>query len=157
VVLRAAAQKVDSLANFPFHRVHRAAVCTVYLARLAASGASAGQGVVLRRSAVRFPASSRELVRGFPWAEAETERQGARRAHQVPQPLVVSEKVLPLPENLVGVQKALMVAVHQTRPLAAPLVKVVESVWPLVVSLAALPEQRVLQPVERQPTLRLAP
>lgn len=68
----------------------------------------------------------------------------------MPQPLVVSEKVLSLPGLLVGVQKTLLVAAHQTRPLAVPLVKAVESVWPLVVSLAAPPEQPVSQLGERQ-------
>jgi hypothetical protein len=140
VVLRAAAQKVDSLANFPFHRGHRAVVCTAYLARLAASDASADPDVVLRRSAVRFLVSSRELVRDFPWEEAETELQGARQAHRVPQPLVVQEKVLPLLEIPVVEQKALLVAVHQTLPLAVQLEKAAESVWPLAVSLPALLE-----------------
>lgn len=132
--LRAAAQKVDSLANFPSHRGHQAVVCTFYLARLAASGASAGLDVVLRRCAARFREWSRELVRGFPWVAAERVLLDARRVHQVPQPLVVLEKVLPLPEILVGAQKALLVAVYQTQPLAVLLVKVVESVWRLVAS-----------------------
>jgi hypothetical protein len=89
VVPRAVAQKVDSLANFPFHLGHRAAVCTVYLVRLAASAASAGPDVVLRRNAVRFPESSQELVRGFPWAAVEQALLDAPRAHLGPQPLVV--------------------------------------------------------------------
>ncbi len=134
MVLRAVVQKVDSLANFPFHRGHRAAVCTVYLARLVASGASAGLDVVLRRSAVHFPESFRELVRDFPWEEVETELQGARQAHRVPQPLVVQEKVLPLLEIPVVEQKALLVAVHQTLPLAVRLEKAAESVLSLVAS-----------------------
>jgi hypothetical protein len=150
-LLRDVAQKVDSPANFPFHPGHRAAVCTVYLARLAASGASAGQDVVLRRSAGRFLASSRELVRGFPLAAGEQVRQGAPRAHQMQQPLVVQEKVLSLPEFLVGVQKALLVGVHQTRPLAVRLVKMAESVLSLVASSEMARVQQVWQPVERQP------
>ncbi len=88
VVLRAVAQKVDSLANFPFRRAHRAEVCTAYPARLAASGALAGLDVVLRRSAARFPVSCRELDRGFPWVAAGLVLLDARRVHQVPQPLV---------------------------------------------------------------------
>jgi len=89
VVLRAAAQKVDSLANFPFHPGHRAAACTVYPGHLAASGASAGLDVVLRRCAVRFLESFPELVRGFPSVAAELVLLDAPRTHQVPQPLVV--------------------------------------------------------------------
>jgi hypothetical protein len=88
-VLRAVVQKVDSLANFPFHRGHRASVCTVYLARLAASGASAVLDVVLRQSAVRSPALFQELVRGSPLEEAWPELQGAHQVHQVPQPPAV--------------------------------------------------------------------
>ena len=89
MVLRAAAQKVDSLANFPFHLGHQAVVCTVYLDRLAALGASAGLGVVLRRSAVRFPELSQELVRGFLSAEAWPELQGAPQVHRARQLLAV--------------------------------------------------------------------
>jgi hypothetical protein len=51
-------------------------------------------------------------------------------------------------------RKALLVVVHQTRPLAVPLVKAVESVRPLVVSLAALLEQPVSQPGKRQLAMR---
>jgi hypothetical protein len=88
VVLRALVQKVDSLANFPFHRGHRAAARTVYLARLAALGASAGLDVALRPSAARFPESSRELDRDSPWAAAELVQLDAPQARLVPQPLV---------------------------------------------------------------------
>jgi len=88
-LLRDVAQKVDSPANFPFHPGHRDAVYTVYLARPAASGAWAAPDVVHRRSAVRFLASCRELVRGFPLAAGEQVRRGAPRAHQAQQPLVV--------------------------------------------------------------------
>jgi hypothetical protein len=89
VVLRAVAQKVDSLANFPFHRGHRAAVYRVYLGHLAASAASAGLDVVLRRCAVRFLELSRELVRGFPSAGAEQVLLDAPQVYPVPQLLVV--------------------------------------------------------------------
>lgn len=135
MVLRAAAQKVGSLANFPFHRGHRAAVYRVYLGHLAASAASAGLDEVLRRCAVRFLESSPELVRDSPSAAAEQVLPGAPLAHQVPQPLVVLEKVLPLPEILVGVQKTPQVGVRPRRPLVVPLGKAAESVWPLVASL----------------------
>jgi hypothetical protein len=150
VVLRAAAQKVDSQANSPFRPGHRAAVCTVCLGRLAALGASAGPDVVLRRSAVRFPESSQELVRGFPSVTAEQVRLAV---YQGPQLLVVSKMVEFLPEIQVAAQKGRPAAVHQTQPLAVPLVKLAESVWPLVVSLEAL-VQPVLQPMGRQPAMR---
>jgi hypothetical protein len=58
-----------------------------------------------------------------------------------------------LPEIQVAAQKGRPAAVHQTQPLAVPLMKLAESVWPLVVSLEAL-VQPVLQPGGRQPAMR---
>jgi hypothetical protein len=55
---------------------------------------------------------------------------------------------LSLPGLLVGERKALLVAAHQTQPLAVPLLKAVESVWLLVVSLEAPWAQQVLQPAQ---------
>jgi len=102
-LLRVAAQKVDSQANFPFHPAHPIVVCTVFPDRRAASGASAGQDVVPRPISARFPESFPELVRDFPSAAAETARQDALQPRQVPQ-LLVARRMAEFPTEPLAVE-----------------------------------------------------
>jgi len=90
--LRGAAQKVDSLANFPFRPAHPAAACTVFPVRLA-SDASADPDVV-RPSVGRFPARFPAQVRDFPSAMAAQVQLAARPVKPVPQPQVGLQKVV---------------------------------------------------------------
>jgi hypothetical protein len=94
--------------SFRFRPGHQAAAYIVFPARQAASGASAGQVVVPRRSAVRFPVSFRELARDSPLASAEMAWQDALRLPQVPQPPVVRMKV----ESPTEPPAALLAAAH---------------------------------------------
>jgi hypothetical protein len=72
--------------NSLFHPGHRIGVCTAFPDRLAASDALAGQDVVLRRNAARFPASFQALARGCLWVTGEKARSDAHRVHPMPQP-----------------------------------------------------------------------
>lgn len=65
--------------NFQSRPAHPRAASTVFPAPLAASGASADQGVV-RQNAVRCPAQFQEPVHGSLSATVATERQGAHQA-----------------------------------------------------------------------------
>lgn len=69
---RAAAQKVDSQASFPFLPGLQPVACIVFLDRPAAWDALAVQDAD-HPYAVHFPASFREPVRDFPLAEGEKE------------------------------------------------------------------------------------
>jgi len=82
MVRRAAAQKVDWLANFRSHPDRLAAACTVFLGPLAASGAWAARDAVLHPSAARFLATFLELVRDSPSAAVEKSRQDVLPARQ---------------------------------------------------------------------------
>lgn len=83
--LRAAAQKVDSLASSPFLPGLRAAACIVFLDRPAAWDAWAGRDAALP-CAARFRVLFQELVRDCPLASDEKEWLGGPQQHQVPQP-----------------------------------------------------------------------
>jgi len=91
--LRAVVQKVDSLANCQSLPDHQAAACTVFPARLAASGAWVGPDVDLRQNAARFPASFQALAPGSPSPLAERAQQDVPQARQVPPPQVALKKV----------------------------------------------------------------
>ena len=130
---RGAAQTVDSLANFPSRLVHPIAACTVFPARLAASGALVDPDAVLRRIAARFPESFPALARDYPSASDGTASQGAHPALRL---RVVQQKVAFQPEPLaeahpvqpVAATKALQDALTQARLRAVRPVTADESV-----------------------------
>jgi len=109
------------MANFPSRLAHRASACTVFLGRLAASGALAAQDAVLRRIAVRFPESFPAQVRDYPSAAVVTAWRGALQAHPALRLRVELQKVVYQPEppavalqvQPVSAQKALPVVVLQ--------------------------------------------
>ncbi len=74
---------VDSPVNSPFLRGRQAVACTVFLGRLAASVAWAGQDVV-RPCAGRFQVSSPEPDLDSPWAAVERGPLAAQRPLQAP-------------------------------------------------------------------------
>jgi len=133
---RAAAQTVDSLANFPFRLVRPIAACTVFPARLAASGALVDPDAVLRRIAVRFRESFPALARDYPSASDGTAWQGALQPHPALRRRVVPEKAAFQPEPLavarqvqpVSATKALQDVVSPERLRAVPPVTADESV-----------------------------
>jgi len=132
---RAAAQTVDSLANFPSHLVRPIAACTVFLGRLAASGALVDPDAVLRRIAVRFPESFPALARDYPSASVGTAWLGALQTHQALPLRVVQQKVAFQPEppavarqiQPVSATKALQDVVFQKRRWAVRTVTADES------------------------------
>jgi hypothetical protein len=145
-LLRAAAQKVDSPANSPFHPGRRTAAYIVVPDRRAALGALAGQDAVLRQNAARFPESSPERVRDCLSATVEKARQGALPARQVPQRPGAPRKV--------ALQTELQIALRQVPLSAAQLVERMAdgSVWApeassLALSALAQLARRALQPV----------
>jgi len=121
------------MANFPSRRDRPVAACTVFLGRLAASGALAVQDAVLHRIAVRFPESFLALARDYPSASDGTAWPGALRALRLrvvqqkvafqPEPLAVARQVQP-----VSAPKALLDVLFQEQLRAARPVTVDESV-----------------------------
>ena len=83
--VRAAAQKVDSLASFPFLPGLQPVACIVCLDRPAASVALAGRDAALP-CAVRFRVLFQELVRDCPLASGEKEWSDVPQQHLVPPP-----------------------------------------------------------------------
>jgi len=127
------------MANFPSRPVPLASACTVFLGRLAASGALVAPDAVLHRIAVRFPESFLALARDYPSASAGT---AWPRGLQAPRLRVVQQKVAFQPEPLavarqvqpVSATKALPDVLFQEQRCAARPVTVDESVWLLAVS-----------------------
>jgi hypothetical protein len=97
------------MANFPSRPAPLASACTVFLGRLAASGALAVQDAALHRIAVRFPESFLALARDYPSASDGTAWPGAHPALRL---RVGQQKVAFLPEPLA--------VEHQVQPVSAP-------------------------------------
>jgi hypothetical protein len=115
-------------ASFRFHPGRQLVVCTAFLDRRAASGASADQDVVPRQTAARYLESSPEPVRDFRSATAEPARLDALRVHQEPQPPVAPRKAEFQRDLRAALQKARLAEGRRTPPLAVPSVMEVESV-----------------------------
>lgn len=88
------------MANFPSRPAHRASACTVFLGRLAASGASVDPDAVLHPNAVRFPESFPALARDYPSASDGTAWQGALQPHPALRLRVEQRKVAFQSESL---------------------------------------------------------
>jgi uncharacterized protein (DUF1697 family) len=111
--------------NFQSHLDRLVAACTVSPGHRAASVALAGLDAALRQNAARFPESFRALVRDSPWASVETAQRDALRVLRPPG----AQKKVAFPREPRAVeQRALLVAAHQTQPLAVQSALAAESV-----------------------------
>jgi hypothetical protein len=143
------------MANFPSRPAHLASACTVFLGRLAASGALVAPDAVLHRIAVRFPESFLALARDYPSASAGTAWPGAHQALRLrvvqqkvafqPEPLAVEHQVQP-----VSAPKALLDVLFQEQLCAARPWTADESVWLLAVSSQAQRAPRAWQQAAAQ-------